>query len=576
MNKKKTNIIVWILNFLCIVSVCVLYFSSDYLSSYMMSGSDATVSVFNNPIIDVFFNNLQLICSAFCIFTGIINIICAIENRKNKKICFWQLAFAIYQIWLAVNFIFWDISDSNVIKYGSLILYKILPIILAVINIILIKKNKPKLIQVISYCAVIVLTLVNIIEPFWRIIILIMQLIYICMQDKNVNEGKFRKTINVILYYILYSLIVIVFLATILFSLLYTKINDTDWENQLTEIYGDLITLKGINKKSVLIPVENEGKYGFIDINGKEKINCQYDMVSYFVDAEINGKKYYFALAKNNNNYYLISKSNEKLDISNNKYINTLYNDLFDATSKMFNNEDENGKMGILQSNTFILESFLKDNINIEGQQTAELDEDIIKYVDLKEKDDMLYYDNKNYTMILEPLQNENEFEDEDEYEYDEEYEESEDYNFKVTIKKSDGSESSYIVNFPYYSDYENSIGVYSDGSIAFENVEENTQGWFNSDGDKVTMPMEFSIETILEDKIVLKKVDNETLDVTYYIVDKEGKLILKTRRFFIYKNMYLMQNQDGKMMLYDKNLNEMSKAYDKIIASEQVDMFDN
>ena len=98
MNKKRTNYFVVILNFIVIVSIYILFFSYDFLSRSIMSGPSIVKSIYDSNIIDFLMQNTALIVAIICAIIGILNIICGIQNRKNKKILFWQLMLGIYGI----------------------------------------------------------------------------------------------------------------------------------------------------------------------------------------------------------------------------------------------------------------------------------------------------------------------------------------------------------------------------------------------------------------------------------------------------------------------------------------------
>lgn len=151
MNRKRTNRLVAILNIIAVASIYILAFSTSYLLSSMMSGENSGKSVYDSFIIDTLLNNIQIIMVLVYGGVGILNIICAIQNKEDKKICFWQLAFGFCEVWSAINTSLARIVDeSDVIEWIDKILFGIIPIVLVIINFIRIKKNRPKVIQIIS------------------------------------------------------------------------------------------------------------------------------------------------------------------------------------------------------------------------------------------------------------------------------------------------------------------------------------------------------------------------------------------------------------------------------------------
>ena len=273
MNSKKINCLVAVLNIISIVAFYIFAFSAEYLMSSMMSGENGGRSVYNSFIIDTLLNNIQIILPVMYSGIGIINIICAIQNKENKKICFWQLVFGIYYLFTGFGIVIslTDI-DEDIVDWVNRIIFSIIPIILAIINFIRIRKNRPKVIQVISYIAVIILSilsLLDIIGIYWQIIAVVMQLIYIHFQDKNIEESKAKNIINIILYYIFQVLLAVGFLGIVLVSLIITKVNDDKCKNELEKLYNNISSMQGVTNKDIYIPVERNYKYGFINEKGQ-------------------------------------------------------------------------------------------------------------------------------------------------------------------------------------------------------------------------------------------------------------------------------------------------------------------
>ena len=447
MNKKRTNRIVAIFNIISIVTFYIFAFSASYLMSSIMSGETGGKSIYNSFIIDTLLNNIQIILPLMYSGIGIINIICAIQNKKNKKICFWQLVFGIYYFWTGLGILIsLTDMDEDVIEWINKIIFSIVPIILAIINLVLIKKHKPKAIQVISYIAVIILSILSLLEiisTYWQIIAVVMQLIYIHFQDRNIEESKSRKIVNTILYYVLQLILAVGFLVMVLSSLLITKMNEIKWKNGLIELYNNVTTLKGSTDKELYIPVEKNYKYGFINENGQEKISCQYDRVTYFNEIEINNSTYYIALAKKDNKFYIISKSNNSIELNGalEKYMQTMDNHWGDSMTSMFN-EEGNYRLAYIQSFEFFLQAFTGGETNLK-EQTVETND--TNSITLTEKNSKYYYSNKNYSMIIEPIYEETDY-DEDENTY---YLASSNTKYNVTITKSNGEQKSSIVYLP-------------------------------------------------------------------------------------------------------------------------------
>ena len=328
MNSKKTNRLVAILNIVTIILIAILLFLEE--SSNIMLTEEGLKSIYNSSITDILVNNLDIIITSLILIVGIFNIICGIQNRKNKKLFFWQIAFGVCMIITAIAFRFEDYEE--IIDYAKLVLYGIIPIIFAIKNLILIKKNSPKVIQIISYVIAIIISLLYILGlgTYWTIISIVMQLIYIHCQEKNIEETKARKIVNIILYWILELMLLIAIFVIAIISLCTTKINENKIEEPLNQLYNNIKSMRGAENSKLLIPVKKDNKYGFIDEDEEEKISCQYDRVSFFYEVEIDNSNYYVALAKNNDEFYLISKSNDNAVIEGDlkKYLQGIENNL--------------------------------------------------------------------------------------------------------------------------------------------------------------------------------------------------------------------------------------------------------
>lgn len=595
MNSKKTNCLVAVLNIISIVAFYIFAFSAKYLMSSIMTGEFGARSIYNSFIINILLNNIQIILPVMYSGIGIIDIICAIQNKGNKKICFWQLVFGIYYLFTALGIVIslTDI-DEDIVDWGNRIIFSVIPIILAIINFIRIRKNRMKVIQVISYIAVIILSilsLLDIIGTYWQIIAVVMQLIYIYFQDKNIEEGKAQKIINIILYYIFQVVLAVGFLGIVLASLIITKVNDDKCKNELENLYNNISSMQGVTNKDIYIPVERNYKYGFINEKGQEKIPCEYDRVSYFNEVEINNRQYYIAFAKKDKKFYIISKSNDVLVITNalEEYFQTMYEYLGESFTENIN-QDGNYRLGYLQAFEFIFQAFnAKEEIEL-TQQTLDVNNDL-KEIFLTEQNSKYYYNNQNYSMVIEHVYDGSEEEEEYYNNYgndgDYYYEEgvlhisSYDPKYKVTISKTDGEIQASIVHLPGIDENYLTLETFSNGYIEFEN-EDGTKGWYDNNGDKASISNNYTIIDITDDKVILQIDDdneienydeNTKAELDLIIIDMTGKTLLKTTALDIYDNMYLVKNKNKKMVLLDKDFNVISDEYDKIITNMRIDV---
>ena len=593
MNKKKTNFLVAILNLTEIVSILVLHFGTSYLLSGMMSSENVMTSIYNSFISETLLNKIDMILILIHSVVGVINIICAIQNKKNKKLFFWQMVFGIYELYTA--FLLCDLSkslcnildDYDVLETSKKII-SIIPIIFVIINFIRIRKNKPKTIQIISYIGVIVLVgldLLGIFGAFWNVIAVIMQLIYIHFQDKKIEETKKRKIVNIILYYIIQSFFVIGFFFMILYSLFITKVNEIKWENGLKEVFNGITKLQGNTNKEIYIPVEKDNKYGFITEDGKEKIPCQYDNVSFFYEIEINGVKYYISLVKLDNIFYIISKDNDSIKIEGNldRYYKKIYTSHMEPFMDKAFKDVKEYKVGNITSFQFLLQVFTRGEKRF-IQNTLESNDDLVTKVLLNVENSKYTYTSDNYTMIIEQIKETVKDDVLDNY-YDTDYTSSVESKFKVTIRKNNGDEKTEIVYLPGINLDELWLKTFTNGYIEFETEDKINLGWYDNNGNQIIIPNNYKIIDIKDNKVFLRVMDNneeeknredKKYEPVFIILNMEGKIQFKTTALDIYNEIYLVKKNNKKMVLIDRNLKEISNEYDKIITTIQVDVRDN
>ena len=560
MNSKKTNRLVAILNIVTIILIAILLFLEE--SSNIMLTEEGLKSIYNSSITDILVNNLDIIITSLILIVGIFNIICGIQNRKNKKLFFWQIAFGVCMIITAIAFKFEDYEE--IIDYAKLVLYGIIPIIFAIKNLILIKKNSPKVIQIISYVIAIIISLLYILGlgTYWTTISIVMQLIYIHCQEKNIEETKARKIVNIILYWILELMLLIAIFVIAIISLCTTKINENKIEEPLNQLYNNIKSMRGAENSKLLIPVKKDNKYGFIDEDEEEKISCQYDRVSFFYEVEIDNSNYYVALAKNNDEFYLISKSNDNAVIEGDlkKYLQGIENNLESMVTNEYDLEGD-----YTDGYVYYFGIALKEFIGIKKMSYQELENNNENSITLIEEENYdsykYYYNNGNYSMEIEPIY--------DDYKY---------YNVKckVTITKISGEKEESTVYLPGFNDYEGSLYTFSNGYIEFENEEGTRRGWYDDDGNQVTIPIDFEIIDIKDNKAILQifNVEDENFGANFIIIDMTGKTLLRSQIVDVYDDKYLIKNSNGKMVFVDSELREISNEYDKIISNREVDMF--
>ncbi len=594
MNKRGTNRFVAILNAIAIASLYIFYFSGELLTSGLMHINTDIKSLYDSFLIETLINNLGTILFLVYGGIGILNIICAIQNKENKKIFFWQLVFGLYEIWFA--FFNSDFLNNDDVSHIVWIAVNVIPIILAIINFFRIRKNRPKVIQVISYVAVIIIAILGLLgileENYWNIIAVIMQFIYIHFQDKNIEESSARKIVNVILYYVLQSILAIGFLLMILASLIITKINEVQLENAIAELNNSIVTLQGNKESELYIPVEKNYKYGFITEDGQERIPCEYDRVSFFTEMEINNNTYYIALAQKDNKFYIISKTNASIELSGvlEKYVQAV-NSTLDIY--LTNINDGIHRLQYIESyNALLTAATTKGEKQLSSQQLESRYYSSADEVTLRRINTGYMYASQNFSMIIEPILEENEEYSDDYYDEDEDtyYMSTVEEECKVTILKSNGEEQSSIVCLPGLDEDDLTLETFNNGFIEFETKDYSVTGWYDNNGNQTTISGDYSIIDIYDvddGEIYVQMIYyNENYDGSTeseynwnnIIIDTTGNILLQTPALDIYDSdiyntVYLIKNNNNKMVLLDKDFKEISNEYDKIITNSQIDI---
>lgn len=264
--------------------------------------------------------------------------------------------------------------------------------------------------------------------------------------------------------------------------------------------------------------------------------------------------------------------------------------------TNMFN-EDENYRIAYLQSFEFFLQVLTREEAQLSQQTVEKSNYGTEDEVSLTKRNSKFTYKSSNYTMLIEPIR---EKVDEDDYfenylEYSDKvyYNEDDDTYYissdktkcKVTITKSNGEEQSSIVYLPGIDEDESSLETFTNGFIEFKSEDEERVGWYDSNGNQATIPSNYEIQDIKDNKIILR-VDNfdddeeydenKHYEMNFIIIDMFGNTLLQTTALDIYDNMYLVKNNNKKMVLLDKDLKQISNEYDKIITTIQMDISAN
>jgi len=335
---------------------------------------------------------------------------------------------------------------------------------------------------------------------------------------------------------------------------------------------------------------------------GQEKIPCEYDRVTWFNEIEVDNNLYYVALAKKDSKFYMISKNNDRVEITDNleKHLQNIDNYFGEKMPQMFNT-GEDYRSCYVESFEFFLGAFTRGEKDLNRQMVEqeevsklnllEFDEKTIgqgssNKFNLSDENPIYYYSNENYSIMIEQIVDEQTDYNEKENNYMSYYEseDEEDTKYNVTIIKNNGDTESSIVYLPYLDCKNATLATFSNGFIEFEDEDRKYKGWYDNNGNKTTIPNAYMIIDIKDNKVFLREQDNEDenydmdekIEYSYIIIDLTGKTLFQTGALDIYDNMYLVKNSNNKMVLIDEDLKEISKQYDKIITNMHADVSSN
>lgn len=175
------------MNLIVVITTFILYFSLEYLSTGIISSGSGSVSAYGSKITEILVNHMPVIMFSVFSIGGIFNIVSAIQNKEDKKLFFWQLVLGLIEVYTVISIIIEEIASIDLGWLDKLV-RGVIPIILAIINLVCIRKSRPKVLQVISYVGAILLSIFalffTIVGDGWLLIIAIMQLIYTHLQNK--------------------------------------------------------------------------------------------------------------------------------------------------------------------------------------------------------------------------------------------------------------------------------------------------------------------------------------------------------------------------------------------------------
>lgn len=145
---------------------------------------------------------------------------------------------------------------------------------------------------------------------------------------------------------------------------------------------------------------------------------------------------------------------------------------------------------------------------------------------------------------------------------------------YKVTVTKPNEEIQSSIVYLPGLDEDEATLETFTDGYIEFKTEDKKRIGWYDSNGNQMSIPSGYEIQDVKNGKITLRinnddddYNENEKYEMNFIVIDMYGNTLLQTTAIDVYENMYLVKNKNKKMVLLDNDLKQISN--DKISSFE-------
>ena len=558
MNSKKTNYLNIICNFITVITVIAFITIIENIGKIS--------SFLNNSFMDFCYRNDKIMLFIIIIPSIIFNIISMIQNIKNKKILFWKIIYVVCMISILIC----TCVYNGITEVIERIAFSVIPLIIAIINLILIKKNKPKKIQIVSYILIIVFSIAVFFKDFiveaifdrfiiwddatimieylfeifvYSIIALIMQIIYFKKQNENnENVSSKGKILNIILFYVLHSLITIGLFFAIFFIIISSSINLSKLKNEVDSVVNTIIEHKSYTKNGI-VEVELDSKYGLINTSGEEILKPEYDAV-YVKVSYFNNKEYKYYVVKKDNNFSIILTDNTVIDLNEKS---SYYKNLYNESLKGFN--DSENSLLMLCSYYYLGKGSNKDEYYLKDTE-GNSNENILEEKESDDDNDVFELEN-GIKMYVESS--------EDEFD-----------TYKVTVKEGKNiisEEDNIIIPFNY-----GDIQLYSNDGIPFCNLKKETQGWYDiKTGKTHMMNGKFRILDVTDKVMIIKEYN--TKDRLEYLFDyKNNKTLITAYYIEKTKGGFIIHDMDHKEFFVNDDLTAKSASYNYVLEVTEKD----
>ena len=392
-------------------------------------------------------------------------------------------------------------------------LYKyifILMIVVLIINLIAIFFNRRDKILLLAYAVSIISSSFYFFDIKLIAILYILSALLIEIQVLRENVIVQSNTFFLILVSIVIVSIGIVGINCLTYR---DKVNKLDKIQNQDKIEYDENFFKYVTElddKDLYINAQKNGKWGYINLNGNQKIDYKYDYASPFVKINKFNKKFDVALVCSGDISYLILK-NERVVFSYKNDI-SIY--------------DYNAQLEKLKS---IYIDVLKQD-DFESNLIVPVTENLNK-IEAYEGKPYRYPFNSEYDILITVSQSGTK----NRYEF---------------IKK--GSDTIKVSidcdNLAFDDKY---LYLYSNGYLPFYKTSEDIQGWYTKDTKRVEIEGNVQILDFFGDLVLVKNYDENN----YYFIDSDKKIISsKYLDIYVAQNAYIVKNQNGYYEVIDNN----------------------
>ena len=547
MKQKNCNKILTI----CNVVILLLFISEYILGNVLESGIKISLSVFG--IFEEYEIMIKTLKIAFTLLS-ILNLVCIVQNKKSKKIMLWYMVTMLGFVIMALTM--WEIEINKyimyVINWGFCI---ILPIVLAIRNIVITIKEKQNKKKIVLYSVIILFTITGFFIKWymyiWMAIASVMQFIH-NRKENNIEEHKMKKIINTILYGIILTILVIYIIVQYVLIIVNLYSIDRQSAEFINEIKTNL-EIANVNEKDMLIRVCRDDKWGYINQNGEEVIPCEYEGIVGAVPDN-----YPFTMLYENNQYKVISKNGKLLATCEGRPAPWISDIILEQNRDKENEMELNLMTGIVQIYSMVIDQNMKAEVEEEYNPYYIIEpNNVDEYVINSNTEEYIIKVNKKIEKKEEIVLNINGANGSKLIKQ---------YNdISYTVTSNNGEEKEIELNLISNDTYENALAVYSDGYIPYYNLDEKVQGYYDKDLNLITLQGNYQILDIKNDIMLIKEFDDA------YETKRIIAMNIKTGEQQEYKHIetleegYVVKKNNDKIVLLDNSLKEKSKEYDEM-----------